>query len=312
MVSTNPTEYIDEWWNDINPGEDCSLATAVTVGEGDTISGIDFSLQLGGSLSGRVYESDGTTAISNLQVHARSEACGGGWLGGGTTNELGEYKIHGLPTGNVYVHTRADITGLIYVDERYENVLSWANCDDITPVSINAATDHPNIDFQLALDADDDDMADDWEIDHFDDLSHDGNADLDNDDLADRNEFQNSTDPNDADSDDDGIFDGDEVKIYFTDPSKLDTDGDGIQDGTEIGLTLADIGADTDTVIFHPDLDPLATTNPLRQDTDGDGLMDGEEDLNKNGRTDNGETDPNVKNTNSTKSMPWIPLLLLD
>jgi Ca-activated chloride channel family protein len=34
-------------------------------------------------------------------------------------------------------------------------------------------------------------------------------------------------------------------------------------------------------------------TDPLNPDTDGDGLEDGEEDLNRNGRLDPGETDPN-------------------
>ena len=94
-----------------------------------------------------------------------------------------------------------------------------------------------------------------------------------------------------------------------TDPCLTDTDGDGIQDGTESGLTLADIGPDTDTGVFIPDADPATTTDPLNADSDNDGIADGEEDLNHNGAVDGNETDPNAAERNST--MPWIPLLLL-
>jgi hypothetical protein len=136
--------------------------------------------------------------------------------------------------------------------------------------------------------------------------------DSDGDRLSDTLENAGCTDPNDADSDDDGITDGVEdanhngvVSPGETNPCKLDTDGDGIQDGTELGYTSGH--ADTDAGIFQPDLDPDTTTNPLKLDTDGDGISDGDEDINHNGRVDAGETDPNPR-----RAMPWIPLLLLD
>jgi hypothetical protein len=104
----------------------------------------------------------------------------------------------------------------------------------------------------------------------------------------------------DADTDDDGIPDVVEdanqngvVDPGETDPCNADTDGDGIQDGTELGYTLSDIGPDTDTDVFQPDLDSSTTTNPLNSDTDGDGLSDGQEDTNHNGMFDPGELDPN-------------------
>jgi outer membrane protein OmpA-like peptidoglycan-associated protein len=42
------------------------------------------------------------------------------------------------------------------------------------------------------------------------------------------------TDPNNPDTDGDGLTDGDEVKKYHTDPLKADTDGGGVDDGTEV------------------------------------------------------------------------------
>ena len=88
-----------------------------------------------------------------------------------------------------------------------------------------------------------------------------------------------------------------------TDPCNIDTDNDGIQDGTELGYTLDNIGQDTDTLIFQPDLDPETTTNPLNPDTDNDGWGDGEEDTNYNGLIDADETDPN----DDTSPVPTPP-----
>lgn len=92
-----------------------------------------------------------------------------------------------------------------------------------------------------------------------------------------------------------------------TDPCEINTHNDGIQDGTELGVRLSDIGSDTDTGIFQPDLDPATTTDPLNADTDGDGFTDGEEDKNANGRRDPPERDLSAYNG---RAMPWIPLLL--
>ena len=124
-------------------------------------------------------------------------------------------------------------------------------------------------------------------------------------------------DPGDADDDDDGILDEDEDKNQNgivddgeTDPCEADSDGDGVQDGTEMGLTLDDIGIDTDTEYFIEDADPSTTTNPLDNDSDNDGLLDGEEDMNSNGAVDEGETDP--MKSGGIKAMPWIPLLLMN
>jgi len=130
-----------------------------------------------------------------------------------------------------------------------------------------------------------------------------GITDTDNDGLSDFIEEGSCMDAADADSDDDGIIDGHEdanhnglLDAGETDPCNIDTDGDGIQDGTEFGYTASDITEDTDNDIFQPDLDPATTTDPLAADSDDDGLSDGEEDTNLNGRTDAGESDPNICN----------------
>jgi len=131
-----------------------------------------------------------------------------------------------------------------------------------------------------------------------------GMIDSDDDGLPDEIEAVLGTDPDDADTDDDGIDDGDEdanhdgvVDANETDPLNPDTDEDGIQDGTEIGVTLNDVGSDTDISVFVPDEDPSSVTDPNNEDSDGDLIPDGMEDINHNGRIDAWESDPTQKTT---------------
>lgn len=58
--------------------------------------------------------------------------------------------------------------------------------------------------------------------------------DSDNDGLTDAEEKVLGTNPNNPDTDGDGLFDGEEVKVYHTDPLNPDTDGDGFKDGAEV------------------------------------------------------------------------------
>jgi len=81
-------------------------------------------------------------------------------------------------------------------------------------------------------------------------------TDLDADNYADAAELEVGLDPNNPDTDGDGVADGDEVNIYGTDPFTADSDGDGISDGGEL---------------FD------SRTDPLVWDTNGDGVADGEE-----------------------------------
>jgi hypothetical protein len=128
--------------------------------------------------------------------------------------------------------------------------------------------------------------------------------DSDGDGLSDADEIKYHTDKNDADSDDDGVLDGDEIDWNKNTDGKgdinaldHDSDDDGIYDGTEMGITIYDLGNDTDENAkhFRPDEDPETTTSMVKWDTDGDHLSDGEEDKNRNGKYEKNlnETDPN-------------------
>jgi large repetitive protein len=160
--------------------------------------------------------------------------------------------------------------------------------------------------------------------------------DADRDGLIDREEFDQGTDPADADSDDDGIGDGLEVSVTKTLPRDddsdddglidghedldrdgtvdanetgallSDSDGDGLTDGQERGLAMPEGKHSGDS--FLPDSDPGTSTDPLKRDSDGGGISDGEEDRNHDGRVDPGELDPNLASDDQSHQMLPSPV----
>ncbi|MEO8609194.1 MAG: protein kinase [Chloroflexota bacterium] len=98
-------------------------------------------------------------------------------------------------------------------------------------------------------------------------------ADDDGDRLSNVREAALGTDPKMADTDGDGLTDGEEVLVWGTNPLNRDTDGDGLTDGEEAKLG----------------------TNPLEKDTDGDGIPDGQ------------DINPGVMSTPTITPFPTIP-----
>jgi MYXO-CTERM domain-containing protein len=107
------------------------------------------------------------------------------------------------------------------------------------------------------------------------------------------------TDPNDADTDDDGVKDGDEPNWRddtdgdgLINPLDPDSDNDGLFDGTELGVTTPGPDTDVSKGHFKADADPSTHTSPLDPDTDHGGVSDGDEDTDHDGKVDPGERDP--------------------
>ena len=114
--------------------------------------------------------------------------------------------------------------------------------------------------------------------------------DSDNDGLADFVEKAYGTDPNNPDTDGDGLTDYEEIYKTGTNPLKYDTDengvndaddnndGDGLSNKEEITLGTSPNSADTDSDGLS-DYDEINTynTDPLKADSDEDTLSDGDE-----------------------------------
>ncbi len=120
--------------------------------------------------------------------------------------------------------------------------------------------------------------------------------DSDNDGVGNCDEKELGLNPNNKDSDQDGVDDGPELYKYNTDPKNADSDGDKLKDGEEI-ITYA-----TNPLMTDSDSDGLDDfsevitfkSDALKADTDGDKLTDGEE-VNKF------KTDPTKKDSDNDK-----------
>jgi hypothetical protein len=115
-------------------------------------------------------------------------------------------------------------------------------------------------------------------------------VDLDGDGLDGACECQIGTNERLADTDGDGLNDGDEVGpgcsiiMGTSDPRRRDTDGDGLSDGEERAAGTNPLLRDTDRDGVEDKAEVASMCmDPLKADTDGDGLPDGVEDGNADG-----------------------------
>ena len=157
--------------------------------------------------------------------------------------------------------------------------------DGLTDVQEYAIGTNPKL-----SDSDGDLLPDGWEILYaLNPLSAEGDngrlGDIDNDGMANWQEYRNGTNPRLADTDGDGLSDSEELSLG-TNPCLADTDGDGISDAAELSFGTNPSLADTDgdglsdgVELWYGDTTGIGT-DPLLKDTDGDCLPDGWENAN--------------------------------
>ena len=114
-------------------------------------------------------------------------------------------------------------------------------------------------------------------------------SDSDNDNLTDGQEDTYNTNPNSSDTDNDGWSDIWEINTSGTNPTKADTDSDGLTDAIEFnywkytrGRTTSQAYAyikdsDVDNDNLKDGAELTVGTDPLDNDSDNDGLFDGYE-----------------------------------
>lgn len=133
--------YVDEWYDD---AIHCDHASAITVVVGQDTPEINFTLEIGGTISGHVYKEDSVTPVYNVHVYA-CDYNTDEWVGGANTNQDGSYTIV-LPTGSYRVVACASCTDLNYIDEYYDNTSVW---NQSTEVPVTSPGETSGIDFTL-------------------------------------------------------------------------------------------------------------------------------------------------------------------
>jgi hypothetical protein len=131
--------YVPEYWNN---HYDRANADSVCVTAPIGVTGVDLYLAHAGSISGHVYEGDGTTPVAGASVYAfptTSDHPGAG----ANTQPDGSYIIQGLPSGNYKVQ----VTASGHVSQFYNHAPDEAAATEVT---VNAPNDTHGIDFALS------------------------------------------------------------------------------------------------------------------------------------------------------------------
>ena len=137
QVVASASGYITEYYDGVYHQNASKL---VTVSALETTPDIDFTLEIGGSISGHIFRFDSITPLVNAYVVAESP---GFFYGHGSfTDADGSYRLTGLPTGNYEV--TASTPGF---NTGYYNITNIAN--HFSWVSIVAPQDTPDINIKL-------------------------------------------------------------------------------------------------------------------------------------------------------------------
>jgi len=135
----NQSNYVNEWWAEPLSMISCSGAQLITVSTAD-ITGKDFQLDVGYSISGMVYQSDGTTPIPDNNIginYFTGDPCDDRELIGFTWPSSGAYTIMGLPPGDYYLLALSNNQS-IYASEWWAEPESVFYCSDAQPVTVSS------------------------------------------------------------------------------------------------------------------------------------------------------------------------------
>jgi hypothetical protein len=141
--------FVDELYDNIpcQNGCDTTNGTPISVTLGSNTPGINFDLDLGGTISGKVIDETNSNPIySSVLIYDAQ----GLLTDYAYTDSNGDYTSYrGLANGNYYAITY-NYYG--YMNELYDNIpCAFANCDPLggNPIGVTSGNTTPNIDFAL-------------------------------------------------------------------------------------------------------------------------------------------------------------------
>jgi hypothetical protein len=144
LKTTNSLGYINKYYNNVDIS---GLATTVSVTAGADSSGKDFSLTMGGSISGRVTADSDGEGIEGVRIYAAKNVDFTEMLSRPAvyTDSDGYYSVIGLTAGYYMISTSGASTQG-YIEEYYDDTFIYTRSDVYVALSINT----PGINFGLA------------------------------------------------------------------------------------------------------------------------------------------------------------------
>jgi hypothetical protein len=124
VYTFNYLGYVDEYYND-KPDENTADAVSVTLG--NTTSGVDFTLNLGGIIKGTITSS-AKAPLEDIYMQAFSTASEYIGKSYASTDASGNYRLAGLRTGYYKVLAYGDS---VYAWEYLDNKPSWSDADSV-------------------------------------------------------------------------------------------------------------------------------------------------------------------------------------
>lgn len=250
-VTANEFRIVDVVVKDSTPGSSYATAVQVDGGSKTFIVNSTFVNNTGHASRGQIYIGTGQATILNSVLWASASGPTPIVAASGTTLTTNYCLSKGQTltgTGNLSGSTdpklRAD--GRLLFDSPLRAAggsHSFSRLD--IDLELRSSTT-PDIGADQFVDSDSDDLADAWEVAVAGNLTTltSATADGDSDGLTNQQEYANSANPAVADTDGDGLSDGDEVLVHGTDPTKTDTDGDEMPDAWEVAHGLSATTAD--------------------------------------------------------------------
>lgn len=147
FAKTNAPNSINELYDNIPCDPDCVITsgTPIPVTVNNTTSGINFALDSGGRITGKITLSTTAAALEGIEVRVYNSS--GNLAGSGYSNATGKYSVAGLSTGTYFART-SNYDG--YINELYNNI-ACEGCDPTTgtPIAVQTGATKKNINFVL-------------------------------------------------------------------------------------------------------------------------------------------------------------------
>ena len=148
--TNNSVGYINELYTDVACHFGCAVATGTPIplpGGNVTTTNINFTLDLGGQVTGHVTSEGTGLPLANVTVLLFNPVTQTSISA--TTDSTGEYVVRGLPDGVYYARTT---NTLGYVNEAFDNIACVFACSNTTlgqPLAVVAAGTLIDVDFEL-------------------------------------------------------------------------------------------------------------------------------------------------------------------